>query len=334
MILNERILRLIVTLAKELHFGRAAATLHLSQPALSGTVKSLERDLGVRLFKRTSRSVELTEAGGLLAAEACRLIKESERLVALLRRSSTDTPGPLCIGYPATMNLHWLGALMAHARTAGFLAADLQFVSSDAANLHEDLAKRNLHAAFFTGHVSDPDLQSVALFREPFTAVVPSRHSLAHTASLALDQLRDEPVVWLRGDVNPLLHDGVMACCSARGYRPNIVQEVRTFHECLQFAREGLGITFLPLFMESPNGDDAAVFVSLTGGTLNVEYTLAYCRDGSSRGVEQFVRFVQDQVRVKTAAPRVPGAENRSPSAIDHLHQSITLINRYEKTND
>ena len=85
MILNERILRLIVTLAEELHFGRAAATLHVSQSALSGTVKSLEDDLGVRLFSRTSRSVELTEAGRVFVAEAGRLITQNERVVALVR---------------------------------------------------------------------------------------------------------------------------------------------------------------------------------------------------------------------------------------------------------
>src|SRR5258708_31182390 len=165
MILNERILRMIVTLAEELHFGRAAATLHVSQPALSGTLKSLERDLGVRLFRRTSRNVELPEAGRVLAAEAGRLIDESERAVALVRGSSSDALGPLRIGYPASMNLHWLGGLICHARNDGFPAADLQFISSEATSLQDKLVKRTLSAAFFAGYVSHPDLQAGALFQ-------------------------------------------------------------------------------------------------------------------------------------------------------------------------
>ncbi len=81
MILNERILRLVVVLAEELHFGRASERLHVSQPALSGTLKLLESDLGVRLFKCSSRKVELMEAGRVLASEAQRLIKENEQAV-------------------------------------------------------------------------------------------------------------------------------------------------------------------------------------------------------------------------------------------------------------
>ncbi len=111
MILNERVLRLIVTLAEELHFGHAAARLHVSQPALSGTVKSLASDLGVRLFNRTSRSVELTEAGHILVAEARRLIQENDRPVSLVPRGFRGPLGRMqCPGGP----LCFYGTLRAH----------------------------------------------------------------------------------------------------------------------------------------------------------------------------------------------------------------------------
>ena len=198
MILNERILRLIVTLAEELHFGHAAARLHLSQPALSGTVKSLESDLGVRLFNRTSRCVELTEAGHVLVAEARRLIQENDRAVSLVRESSSESLGPLQIGYPASMNLNWMGSLIARARRDEFLSSRLRFTSAEAVNLHEDLSTRALHAAFFAGHPwhgEIPDLQHTVLFRESFRAVLPAGCPLMRSPLLRMDQLRDEPVV-------------------------------------------------------------------------------------------------------------------------------------------
>ncbi len=306
MILNERILRLIVTLAEELHFGRAAAALHVSQPALSGTVKSLERDLGVRIFNRTSRNVELTEAGRVLVAEARRLIQESERAVSLVRGCSPDILGPLQVGYSATVNIHWIASLITHARNGGLPAPGVQFVSADAANLREDLAKRTLQAAFFAGCPYDPDFHSVKLFRENFSAVLSSSSPLARSASLDLDRLRDEPVVWLSREVDPFLYDSFMDLCAVQGYRPKMSQQVRTFSECLQFAREGLGITFLPSFMKPAQEDGSLQFVPLPEGALHVQYTLAYWKSGGADGIGRFVKFVQD---------RIPGKNPLGPSA-------------------
>jgi len=298
-ILNERILRLIVTLADELHFSRAAAALHVSQPALSGTIKNLERDLGVRLFKRTSRNVELTEAGHVLVAEAHRLLSESERAVALVRGSSSDILGPLQIGYPPSFNLPWLASLISSSRHDPSLNQDLNFISGNAVTLQEELVKRILQAAFISGSIYHPDLECVKLFKEDFHVVLPSRHPLAGRSSLRIDEVHTEPVMWLCRDVNPHLYDAFIKLCSSQGYRPNIVQEVRTFYECLQLARAGLGITFLPAFMRTGGSDDAVVFTPLANHSLYVEYNLAYLRSGPSHGVDRFVVFVQNHLPKK-----------------------------------
>src|SRR6516225_9151263 len=102
MILNERVLKVVITLADELHFGNAAESLHVSQPALSGTIKNVEDHLGVRLFSRTSRSVNLTDAGKIFVTEARRLIREGERVVGLVR-DTADVEGPLLVGYAPTI---------------------------------------------------------------------------------------------------------------------------------------------------------------------------------------------------------------------------------------
>jgi DNA-binding transcriptional LysR family regulator len=303
MILNERVLRVVVTLAEELHFGHAAARLHLSQPALSATVKSLESDLGVRLFNRTSRSVELTEAGHVLVAEARRLIQENDRAVSLVRESSSDSLGPLHVGYPASMNLNWMGALIARAHRDEFLSARVRFISSEAVNLHEELSTRALHAAFFAGHPwhgEFPDLQHTTLFRESFRVVLPAAHPLMRSPLLRIDQLRDEPVVWLARNINPVLYDNFIALCRSQGYQPRVAQEARTFYECLAFARSGLGITFLPQFMESHAADESATFVPLPDGAPYVEYTLAWRRNAGNQALNRFIEFALAQIPGKT----------------------------------
>jgi DNA-binding transcriptional LysR family regulator len=299
MILNDRILQIVLVLSEELHFGRAAARLHVSQPALSGTLKNLERDLGVCLFTRTSRHVELTEAGRVFAGEARHLIQEAERAVTLVRRSSPDVLGPLCMGYPASIDLRWLCSLMVHARADARLAVDLQCVSTEAGSLPYELVKRTLHAAIVAGHLCHPDLECVTLFREPFAMVLDARHALARSALVRFNQLKGEPVVWLRRDGDPLLYDSFMVLCSAQGYRPNVVQEAGSFQECLEFARAGLGITFLPSFMQSNDADKSVAFLRLPDGALHADYSLAYRRNGGSLDVARFVKFVEDHARKK-----------------------------------
>jgi DNA-binding transcriptional LysR family regulator len=165
MILNDRILRLILVLADELHFGRTAARLHLSQPALSGIVKTLERNPGVRIFKRTSRSVQLTGAGHVLVLEAQHLLEEAERALTLIRASSSEILGPIRIGYLSSINLQWLATLIARARHADFAAAQFQFIGVEASALGEQLAKRTLQGAIVTGRPAYPDCESTASSR-------------------------------------------------------------------------------------------------------------------------------------------------------------------------
>jgi DNA-binding transcriptional LysR family regulator len=300
-ILNERILQVVLVLAEELHFGRGAARLHVSQPALSGTLKSLERDLGVGLFTRTSRHVEMTEAGRVLAVEARHLIEEGERAVTLVRRCSPDVLGPIYMGYPPSVDPRWLCALISHARTDTRLGINLQCVSTEAGSLPYALIKRTLHASIIAGRLSHQDLQCVTFVQEPFAVVVGSKHALAGSASLGFDQFKEEPVVWLRRNSDPLLYDSFMVSCSAQGYRPKVVQETGTFHECLEFSRAGLGITFLPSYMQSHGGDKSVVFARLPNGALQAEYGLAYRRNADSQDLARFVKFVQDHARKKSA---------------------------------
>jgi DNA-binding transcriptional LysR family regulator len=150
-----------------------------SKTILSGTVKTLEQDLGARLFSRTTRNVELAEAGHVFVAEAGRLIAQNERVIALVRQSSRDIARPL-------------GALIAKAREEPSLPVDIRFVSSEAAHLQEGLAKGTLQAAFFAGRLCDanlPDLRTARLFRDNLAVLLSSSHPLARSPLPSFDHL-------------------------------------------------------------------------------------------------------------------------------------------------
>jgi len=195
---------------------------------------------------------------------------------------------------------------MNEVRKDRILSTAIQFVSSESNELHEGLTKATLQAAFLCGHVCDtalPELRRMELFRDNLAVTFASGHALAGEPLPALDQLRDEPVVWLGREVNPTLYDSFLSSCSEQGYRPNIVQEASTFFECLAFVREGLGITYLPQFMKPRGHDETVLFVCLPEGMLHVEYTLVFYANSESHALHRFVKLVQDQT-----APRLIGA--------------------------
>jgi DNA-binding transcriptional LysR family regulator len=296
MILNDRILKLVLVLADELHFGRTSARLHLSQPALSGIVKALERDLGVCLFKRTSRSVQLTGAGHVLVLEAQHLLEETERAVALIRASSSEILGPIRIGYLSSVNLQWMATLILRARRADFPAPQFQFIGLEATALEEQLARRTLQAAILTGRRAYPDCESAGLFREDLIVAISPGHKLARHSRVHLDELAREPVTWLRRDVDPLLYDSLFLQLREQGYQPNIVHEAQTYFECLQFVGSGLGITLVPRSMKSAIRAGSVDFIRIAPPVAQIEYTFAHSRSVHSVDLDRLVTFVQNQV--------------------------------------
>jgi DNA-binding transcriptional LysR family regulator len=293
MFLNERILKVVVTLAEELHFGRAATKLHLSQPALSGTIKNLESELGVCLFKRTNRNVELTDAGRIFASEAQRLTDEAKVALALVR-TSAESLGPLRIGYPASVNLQWLWSLISRSRE--YFGSEIQFFGAEAVEIREGLISGTLDAAFLAGPLQQRGFESQPLFQEPLIAAFCSRRPLASSPLVTFDQLAGVPAVWLRRDLDPFVYDGLLSVCSSQAFSPNIVHEARTFYECLEAAKQGVGITFLPLFLCCAVQDGSLAYADLPAGTLHIQYTLVHCRARESERFSRFARFVEGEI--------------------------------------
>jgi DNA-binding transcriptional LysR family regulator len=293
MILNERVLKVVITLADELHFGNAAETLHVSQPALSGTIKNVEDHLGVRLFSRTSRSVNLTDAGKIFVTEARRLIREGERVVGLVR-DTADVEGPLLVGYAPTISLPWLCRLIARARNQGLRAADLHFTSAENSECDQGLRAGTFHAAFITRSLVEGDLQSMPLGRKALTVVLPAGNPLASCKEIPLGLLRNQPVIWMKRALNPALHESLMTECAEQGYHPNVVQEVKTFHECVEFAARGVGVTFLPAAFMAECRLKPVVFRRLLGSPLHMENALVYRRADRFPLAERFLALVRE----------------------------------------
>jgi DNA-binding transcriptional LysR family regulator len=244
-----RHLRYFVVLAEELHFGRAAARLGISQPPLSQQIRALEADLKAPLFARTNRRVELTAAGRALLVEARATLDQAERAAAVVSQAQRGQIGELRIGFAPSAPLiaPFTTTLLAFREAA----PGVRLVLDDQVSTQqiEALMERRLHIGFVRSP-SVPDLPdtlaAIELYREPLAAFLRADHPLAGDRTIALKALADEPFVFFPRDHGTSLHDQVLALCRRAGFTPRIAQEARANATILGLVGVGLGVSILP----------------------------------------------------------------------------------------
>lgn len=217
-----RHLRAFAALADQLHFGRAAARLGITQSALSQQIARLEKELGVTLVKRTSRETTLTSIGELYLPSVLRTISEVDRGLGTIREAAEGWLGRLVIGcVGAGVNGPLPGYLSAFRRLAPHHVIELHH-SLDSAAQERELLTGSLDLALVRSIVNEQSLVAHKLFDEPFAVFVPTSHPLASRDLIGLSELRDEGFVfWLRA-AGPSYYDLVMSACHAAGFTPRI----------------------------------------------------------------------------------------------------------------
>ncbi|MFJ8312722.1 MULTISPECIES: LysR substrate-binding domain-containing protein [unclassified Streptomyces] len=208
-----RQLSYFVTVAEELHFGRAAERLHIVQSAVSQQVRRLERELGADLFDRSPRHVRLTAAGERLLPEARTVLAAAERARTAVRERAT-----LRLGTSTGLGDHLDRVLAAFARLAPDTAVEL--VSASTSDRLARVADGRLDAAFVRSRQPAPGLRIVPLWEEPLVAAVPATHPLARQDEIALPDLAGLPLCITARRNNPALVDLVVGACHAAGFEP------------------------------------------------------------------------------------------------------------------
>jgi DNA-binding transcriptional LysR family regulator len=242
-----RQLRYFVAVAEKLHFGRAAEMLHISQPPLSRAIRGLEQRLGVELFLRSRRKVELTPAGLRLLDETRRTICQLERTVGELRGLAKGELGRLRIGFVSLADYGVLPGLLKAFKSArpGVSLALREMLSPQQA---EALAAGELDFGLLLPPVAGADnLEHVVVQRERFVVALPARHRLARArARIAVSQLGGEPMVMVPREIAPGLYDIVTGLAARAGISLNVAQEAIQMQTVVSLVSSGLGIAIVP----------------------------------------------------------------------------------------
>lgn len=240
-----RHLRYFCAVADEQHFGRAAARLALSQPALSVQIKQLEETVGTRLFDRHSRHVTLTDAGRVFDESARRILREVESAVAATRRASTGETGTLRLGFgPSLMQATLAQVMRAYGLRYPDVRVDLRELP--AAEQGAALLRGELDVAFMRGAQQDPRLDVQPFAREPLLIAVNREHPRATAKRLPLAALAHDPWVLFPRVIAPQLYDQVLRLCREAGFVPHVVQESREVYTTVGLVGAGIGVTIVP----------------------------------------------------------------------------------------
>ena len=242
-----RVWRQFLAVAEELHFGRAAVRLHMTQPPVTQAIAQLEAAIGVRLFDRTRRSVALTPAGEALVADVRELLARARALPARARAAAAGEVGRVRLAFVSTIGFERLPAWVREFRTLCPQVA-LELVEATGDVQLEALARGEIDAGLMlhSPGFAPAGLKRVAVAAEPLVLAVPARHPLARAKQLTLDTVLAEPLVVFPRRILPSVHDAIFALYHAAGRVPAIAQEAIQMQTIVNLVSGGLGVAWVP----------------------------------------------------------------------------------------
>lgn len=240
-----RHLRSFVTLAEELHFGRAAQRLSIVQPALSMQIKLLEEELGVRLFERNRHSVMLTQVGAVFLPEARATLHQAAHAADIARASGRGESGRVRLGFVSSVLPELLPTLVRtlHER---FPQIELELKDMPGPDQASALKNGQLDFGLMRLPVVIPGIQTREVLQETYNVAVPADHPLAAYESVLPAALAPLPVYVLARRYAPGFYDELMQALNRQGVQLHIASELGEFTTMLALVAAGLGIGLLP----------------------------------------------------------------------------------------
>jgi DNA-binding transcriptional LysR family regulator len=284
-----RHLRYLVAVAEELHFGRAAIRLRISQPPLSQQILQLEDELGVKLFERTKREVRLTDAGKPIVDEARQILSHVDHFVTVASRVSAGAIGHISVAGPGGVNEILVDALRVFAKNYPGVRIELQFMNT--ALQMESLRDKSIDVGFLNLPVNDTSLKLEVVRREPLWLAMPKGHPLSRHKRVPLPALADHQFILFARRSSPGLHDLITATCQNAGFSLNVVHEVDNVIASLTLVTAGLGLAFSSQRMQKLWPE--IIFRPFQEPVPPLEYAVAYRRDAHSPVLDSFLRIVR-----------------------------------------
>jgi len=310
--MNLRDLRYVIAVAETRHFGKAAQRCFVSQPTLSGQIRKLEEELGVAIFERTNRSVEITPVGADIVERARAVIEQADAIQALARARQDPLAGALRVGAIPTLSPYLMPLILAPLRKQ---IPQMQLVLSEELTdrLLARLRNHEIDAALLATPADEADLESIPLFDEPFWVAYPRKHRFYARDRVTLRDLEGEDLLLL-GEGHCLARQVTEVCRLEERQTRSEMADLRaaSLETLIQLVGAGYGITLVPAL---------AMRGSWTSGSGVVAQPLA--AQQASRRVSLVFR---------PSFPRPQALRALADIVLDHLPNTVHRLDRRRRT--
>jgi DNA-binding transcriptional LysR family regulator len=288
--MDMRELRSFVLLAQQLHFGRTARLLNLSQPALTKQIRRVEEDLGCSLFKRGKHGTKLTSAGEQFLEEARPIVSGFDRLMEGGRRLARGESGRLRIGF-GFHTFELVPRLIGRLRQA---VPDVQISLRDMSTLEQTEALRSgrIDAGFVRSPVSR-EFDEMPVIRDRLALVSSSDSRLPGKATLK--DCAQEPFILISNERAPTFRRHVIALCTKSGFHPRIIQDTSEVTTSIALVQAGLGITLIPQSFGTAHIAGVRLH-ELNDPAASWAVSAAWRRDDSNPVLKRFLELLRQEI--------------------------------------
>ena len=287
-----RHLRYFLTLAEELHFGRAAERLHIAQPPLSQQIRQLETELGFELFHRTKRKVELSEAGEVFLTEVQQIFRQLEQAILLGRQTSRGEIGHLVVGFVSSAAYNILPDILQKSRNI------IPDVSLELHELTTDeqlrwLQSGRIDVGFVRPPVDENTYESKIIFQESLAIALSENHRLANQDKISLQSLSEESFILFPRFLAPGLYDVIISFCQQAGFSPQLAQEAIQMQTIVSLVAAEIGVAIVPESLQNLQRT-GVVYKSFVEETPQISIAMIWRKNDVLPTVQKFLGVAQD----------------------------------------
>lgn len=286
-----RHIRYFIAVAEEMHFSRAAERLHMAQPPLSQQIRQLEQLMGVDLFQRTKRRVQLTAAGQAFLTECRLLLQQLDQAVLKAQQANRGEYGTLTIGFVSSASYSVLPKLLRQFRQT-YPDVNVVLRELSASLQSQAIDSRSIDISIARSAVDSINAELAATIEESLIVAMPSGHELSRAKTVSLEELAREPFILFPRSLSPALYDQIISLCRSAGFSPKVVQEAIQMQTIIGLVVAEIGVAIVPESLHNLRRA-GVVYRALRGRTPRTKIIIANCKGEKPEVVRNFLEIVK-----------------------------------------
>ncbi|MEM8677423.1 MAG: LysR family transcriptional regulator [Cyanobacteria bacterium P01_G01_bin.67] len=288
-----RHLKYFVAVGEELHFGRAAAKVQITQPVISDQIRRLEQELGVKLFFRTKRTVKLTEPGKIFFTEAKQILERVDKAVSAAQKADRGELGSFTIGYTGPALYTLLPKII---RTFRDRYPQVELVLKEICTNEqvEALNSGNIEVGFLHPPI-DGEFEYISIMTEKMVLALPEDHPLSTFTEVPISKLSDQSFILFPRREGASLYSRILSICQEAGFNPKVVQEASPQPTMIGLVAAGIGVSFVSSSLENLNRP-GVVYRQLDVTTPELELVAAWKTEQVSPVLQKFLQVVRKNI--------------------------------------